>query len=60
MTFTISLEGYPTETITVDAPGHAGFREAAWDKYKSKHFRDKDGNRIPVPAGLRPVIEEVE
>lgn len=59
-TFTIKLFGYPDDTIAVSEPGLGGFREAAWDAYKSKHLRDADGQRIPVPAGFKPEIEEVK
>lgn len=55
--FRIVLDGFPTEIIEVTEPGHAGYRETAWDKYKSKHLRNKDGERIPAPG--TPVISLV-
>ena len=56
--FKIEVEGFPAEIIEVTEPGHAGYREAAWDKYKSKHFRNADGERIHVIT--KPKIEEVD
>ena len=62
MKFTISVEGFPTDTFEVselDGEPIAKVierkaREVACDKYKQKHLR-KDG--VPLGGPFTPVIE---